>query len=88
MNNQLKRLLTDYDPREELEASILVEELLLRLAENLVLAERRLARPICFCESYSELREYEARRRALLSYNLVDEVRLRRAALELLRGSG
>jgi hypothetical protein len=88
MNNQLKRLLTDYDPGEVLKASILVEELLLGLAENLVLAERRLVRPICFYESYRELREYEARRRALLSYNLVDEELLRRAALKLLRGSG
>ena len=85
MNKQLERLINDFSSEEVLAASVLLEDSLMRAAENTILWERKLAPPMESFENYEQLRDYEARRRFLLQNDLADEVELRRAALMLLR---
>jgi hypothetical protein len=85
VNKQLDRLINDFPSEEVLAASVLLEDSLMRAAENTVLWERKLAPPLAEFEEYEQLHDYEARRRFLLQNDLVSEKELRQAALNLLR---
>lgn len=87
MNDQLFRLLHDFDPDVIVDAGIQLDDTLLRIAENTILFWAGLANAISTFQSTEELEDYKVLRRALVEMNLINDEELQVDALTLLRVS-
>lgn len=84
MNEQLTRLLTEFDVTDLARAGAQLDDTLLHLAENVVLFWAGQAELILTFNTTAELESYEAHRRTLVDEGVVDEAELHIDALTIL----
>lgn len=85
--DQLHRLLNDFEPHQVVDSGRQMDDMLLEIAENLVLHQAGLATAIVTFQSTEDLEDYKVLRRDLLDRDLISWEELRIDAITLLRAS-